>query len=57
MGLNEDFETDVTKTEGRTIKKLRVVKVVGFLIILIIVLIQIFRIIYFDLTAISIVKI
>lgn len=52
----KDYDVEKLKIEVKTIKKLRIVKMVGFLIILIIVLIQIFRIVYFDFTAVSIVK-
>lgn len=45
--------SDVT---GVVVRKMRVVKIVGFLILVIIVSIQIFRIASFDLTAIPIIR-
>lgn len=53
----EKRNENLKKIDGKIIKKLRVVKLIGFSVLFIILLIQILRVLLFDLTAVSIVKI
>lgn len=53
----EKRNENLKKIDGKIIKKLRVVKLIGFSVLFIILLIQILRVLLFDFTAVSIVKI